>query len=99
MLNVIEASYSSLCSFISEHNQYLSYGNLVEYFNSALFITVANKEDILTYRKAKCGPKKAGFITTMGKEMLHLMELDVSNLVNRTPDMKVISGVWALQQK
>ena len=35
----------------------------------------------------------------MGKEILICMELEVYNLVDRTPDMKVISGVWALRRK
>ena len=45
------------------------------------------------------GPDKAGFIAAMGKEMLTLMELKVYDLVDRTPDMKVITGVWALRRK
>ena len=98
LLNVMKASYSLLGSFISEHNQYLSYGNLVEYLNPALFITMANKEDNSTYREVMCRPDNAGFIAAIGKEMLTLMELDVYNLVSRTPDMKVISGAWTLQQ-
>ena len=92
-------SYSSLGSFISEHNQYLSCGNLVEYLNPALFITMANKEDNPTYQEAMYGPDKAGFIAAMGKEMLTLMELNVYDLVTHTPDMKDISSIWALQRK
>ena len=86
-------------SFIAEHNQYLSYGNLVEYLNPALFMTMANKEDNPTYREAMCGPDKAGFIAAMGKEMMTLIELEVFDLVDITPDKKIISGVWALRRK
>ena len=35
----------------------------------------------------------------MRKEILNLMELDVYDLVKITPQMKIISGVWTLQQK
>ena len=99
LLNVMEASYSTMGSFIAEHNQYLSYGNLVEYLNPALVMTMANKEDNPTYKKAMCGPDKAGFIAAMGKEMMTLMELNVYDLVDTTPDKKIIPGVWALKRK
>ena len=89
----MEASYSTLGSFIAEHNRYLSYGNIVEYLNPALFMTMANKEDNPTYREVMSGPDKAGFITAMGKEILTLMELGVYDLVDITPDKKIISSV------
>ena len=60
---------------------------------------MTNKEDNPTYQEAMYRPDKAGFIATMGKEMLTLMELDVYILVICTPDTKVISGVWTLQRK
>ena len=60
---------------------------------------MANKEDNPTYQEAICGPDKADFIGAMGEEVLSLVDLDVYNSVTRTPDLKVISGVWALQQK
>ena len=44
-------------------------------------------------------PDKASFIAEMGKEMLTLMDLEFYDSVFCTPDMKVISGVWALQRK
>ena len=63
-------------------------------------MTMANKEDSLTYKEAMCGPDKAGFIfVAMGKEMMTLLELDVYDLVNITPDKKIISGFWALRRK
>ena len=89
----MEASYSTMGSFIAEHNQYLSYGNLVEYPNPALLMTLANKEDNPTHREATSGPDKAGFIAAMGKEILTLMDLDVYDLDDITPDKKIISGV------
>ena len=62
-------------------------------------IMLANKEDNPTYQEAMYGPNKAGFIAAMGEEMLIRMELEVYDLVNRTPDMKVIPGVWDLRCK
>ena len=56
LFNVLEASYSILGSFIAKHSQYLLYGKLVAYLNPALFMTMANKEDNLTYREAMSGP-------------------------------------------
>ena len=64
----MKASYSTMVSFIAEHNQYLLYGNLVEYLNPSLFMTIENKEDNPTYREAMSSPDKAGFIAAMGKE-------------------------------
>ena len=93
LLNVTEASYSTMGSFITKHNQYLSYGNIVEYLNPALFMTIANKEGNLTYREAMSGPDKSGFIAAMGKEILTLMELHVYDLVDITPEMKITSGI------
>ena len=55
----MEASYSTMGSFIAEHNQYLLYRNLVEYLNPALFMMLANKEENPTYREAMCGPKNS----------------------------------------
>ena len=97
LLNVMEASYYTLSSSIAKHNQYLSYGNLVEYLNPDLFVTMTNKEDNPTYRETMSGPNKAGFIAAMGKEVLTLMELNVYDLV--TPEMEIISAIWALQDK
>ena len=35
----------------------------------------------------------------METEILALIELNLSDIVKRKPDMNVISGVWALHQK
>ena len=53
---------------------------------------MVNKEDNPTYKEAMCCPDKAGFIAVMGKEMMTLLELDVYDLVDITPDKKIISG-------
>lgn len=52
LLNDMEVSYSLLGLLILEHNQYLSYKNLFEFLNPALFITTANKEGNPIYSEA-----------------------------------------------
>ena len=84
---------------MADHSHNLLYGNLVEYLNPALFATMANKEDHPTYTEALYGPDSCGFVCAMETEMVTLIELKVFENVPRTPDMYVISGVWALCQK
>ena len=64
-----ESTQSTLGAFAAEHCQSLSYGNLVEYLNPALFITMANKEDNPTYKEAMSGPDVSGFIAAMEDEI------------------------------
>jgi hypothetical protein len=99
LLNVCKTSYSSLGAFMSEHKKSLSYDNLVDYLNPALFITMANKEDNPTFKEAMCGPDAAGFIEAMEAEIVTLIELGVFDILERKSGMKVISGVWALKRK
>ena len=89
---------SALGAFIAEHQQNLTYDNLVEYLNSALLMTLANKEDNTTYKEAIVSPKVAGFVKAMEVEILTLVELDVFEIVPR-PKGKVVSGVWAPKRK
>ena len=98
LLDTCSSSYSSLGAFIAEHQQNLSYDNLVEYLNPALLITLANKEDNPTFKEAMISPEAAGFVSAMETEILTLIELDVFDIVPR-PQQKVISGVWALKRK
>ena len=86
-------------AFMADHSRSLSYGNLVEYLNPALFATMANKEDDLTYAEALYGPDSCGFVCAMETEILTLIELKIFNNVEQKPDMNVISGVWALCRK
>ena len=81
---------------MTDHSWNLFYGNLAEYLNPALFATMANKEDHYSYTEALFGPDSCGFIGAMETEILTLIGLKVFNLVERKPDMNVISGVWAL---
>jgi hypothetical protein len=62
--------------------------------------TMANKDDDNpTFKEAMAGPDAGGFITAMEAEILTLIELDVFKIVNRSSNMKVLSGVWALKRK
>ena len=84
---------------MADHSRNLSYENLVEYLNPALFAKIANKEDHLTYAEALYGPDSCGFIGAIETEILTLIKLKILDLVELTPDMNVISGVWALCRK
>jgi hypothetical protein len=99
LLNVCKSSYSTIGAFMSEHSKSMSYDNLVDYLNPALFITLANKEDNPTFKEAMCGPDAAGFIEAMETEIVTLIDLSVFDIVALRPNMKVISGVWALKRK
>jgi hypothetical protein len=99
LLYVCKSSYSSIGAFMTEHKKSLSYDNLVDYLNPALFITLANKEDNPTFKEAMCGPDAAGFIEAMETEIVTLIKLGVFDILERKSNMKVISGVWALKRK
>jgi hypothetical protein len=92
-------THSSLGSFISEHRRNLSKSNLLNYLNPASLITLANKEDNPTFKEAMAGPDAAGFVAAMEAEVLTLIELNVFDIVEKTNNMKVLSGVWALRRK
>ena len=99
LINMCSVTTGTMGAFMAEHSQNLSYGNLVEYHNPALFATMANKEDHPTYAEALYGPDSCGFISAMETEILTLIELKVFDLVPRETNMNVISGVWALKRK
>ena len=84
---------------MADHSQNLSYRNLVEYLNPALFATMTNKDDHPTYTEELYGPDSGGFICAMETDILTLIELNVFNIVKRKQDMNVLSGVWALRRK
>ena len=60
---------------------------------------MANKEDNPTYAEAMQGPDSAGFIAAMEVEIEILIRMNVFEIVARTDDMDVVSGIWALKTK
>jgi hypothetical protein len=97
--HVCNTTHSTLGSFIAEHRRNLTKCNLLNYLNPAALITMANKDDNPTFKEAMAGPDAAGFITAMEAEIFILIELEVFEIVERTSNMKVLSGVWALKRK
>ena len=77
-IRVMDESYASCSSFISEHNQSLLYSNLVECLNCTVFLSLWQPyKRSLTYWKLVVGgpDKKAKFIaTTMEKKILTLID-------------------------
>ena len=93
LLNMCSVPVGTIGAFMADHSQKLSYGNLVEYLNQALFATMANKEDHPTYAAALYGPDSCDFISAMEMEILILIKLKVFDLVPRESNMNVIFGV------
>ena len=103
LIHLCHDKLSTLSSLIVEHQQYLttlpSGTQLVEYFNPALYITVANQDDNPTLTEAMNGPDAAGFFKAMELELETLITMEVFTVVDREPWMKVISTVWAFKRK
>ena len=57
---------------------------------------MVNEEDHPTYAEALYGPYSSGYISAMETKILTLIELNIFNVIEREPDMNVISSVWAL---
>ena len=99
LLIVCQSVLLTFRAFVSEYSKNLSYGNLVEYLNPALFITMASKEDSLTYAKAMWRPDAARFIAVMEAEIEILIQMEVFDIVKQTADTDVLYGFWALKTK
>ena len=95
LLNLCTVTVGTMGAFIADHSQNLLYGNLVKYFNSSIFATMANKEDHSTYAEVLYGPDSCGFVSAMEIEILTLIGLNVFELIEQKQksDMNVISGV------
>ena len=99
LLNICTTKLGTLGSFIAEHQQHLSYDNLVSYLNPALLITMANKDDNPTFNEAISGPDAAGFMEAMKLELNTLIKMETFNIIDKAPWMKIISSVWAFKRK
>jgi hypothetical protein len=72
LLNICHTGITTLDAFACEAQKHVSYENghkLLEYFNPALLIAVANEEDNPTLKEAMNGPDSAGFMKAMEIEI------------------------------
>ena len=76
----------------------MSHGNLVNYLNPALLVTMANKEDNPTFMEAVNGPDAVDFMEAMKLEFSTLVEMETFDIVDKAPWMKIISSVWAFKR-
>ena len=88
----------TLGSFLSEAQKETIDGCL-EYFNPALFATLANKEDNPTWEEAMRGPDRAGYLKACEIELQTLNDLNVFTIVKREDWMSIVSSVWAFKKK
>ena len=86
-------------AFASEFRKNLDSLNLCDYFNPALLISVAGKEDNPTFTEAMNGPDSAGFLEAMKIEIGTLLRMETFDVVDQEPWMNVISSVWAFKRK
>ena len=69
LVHLCKSSYYTIEAFVVEHSKaFLACGHYLEYSNSALFITMTNKEENSTYSEALSRPDSTGFIEEMRKE-------------------------------
>jgi hypothetical protein len=102
LLNVCHTGMTTLDAFKCEIHKNITYENghqLLEYFNPALLITVANKEDNPKLKEAMNGPDAAGFMKAMEIEIETLIRMDAFVVADRESWMNVISSVWAFKRK
>ena len=109
LLTVCNTGITTLDAFKCEIQKNLSYANLtpengygiqmLEYFNPALLIAIANKEDNPTLKEAMNSPDAAGFMKAMEQEIDTLIRMEAFIVVNEQPWMNVVSSVWAFKKK
>jgi hypothetical protein len=102
LLNVCHTGMTTLDAFKCEVHKNITYENgrqLLEYFNPALLITVANKEDNPKLKEAMNGPDAAGFMKAMEIEIETLIKMEAFVVVDRESWMNVVSSVWAFKRK
>jgi hypothetical protein len=102
LLNVCNTGLTTLDAFVCEVNKNTTYENgqqLLEYFNPALLVTVADKEDNPTLKEAMNGPDAAGFMKAMEIEIETLITMSAFIVVDKEPWMNVVSSVWAFKRK
>ena len=102
LLTVCHTGLTTLDAFVSEVHKNTVYEKgqqMLEYFNPALLVTVADKEDNPTLKEAMNGPDAAGFMKAMEIEIETLIKMNAFLVVNKEPWMNVVSSVWAFKRK
>jgi hypothetical protein len=102
LLNVCHTGLTTLDAFACElHKNTVSENGqrLLEYFNPALLVTVADKEDNPTLKEAMNGPDAVGFMKAMGIEIETLIKKNAFIVVDKESWMNVVSSVWAFKRK
>jgi hypothetical protein len=102
LLNVCHTGLTTLDAFACELHKNTVYENgqqLLEYFNPALLVTVADKEDNPTLKEAMNGPDADGFMKAMEIEIEFLIKMNAFVVVDKEPWMNVVSLVWAFKRK
>jgi len=102
LLNVCHNNLTTLNAFACEVQKNITQENgykLLEYFNPALLVTVANKEDNPTLKEAMNSPDAAGFMKAMETELNTLIEMEAFIVVDKEKWMNVVSSVWAFKRK
>jgi hypothetical protein len=102
LLTMCHNNLTTLDAFASEVQKNITYTNgckLLEYFNPALLVTVANKEDNPTLKEAMNSPDAAGFMKAMETELDTLITMKAFIIVDKKNWMNVVSSVWAFKRK
>jgi Reverse transcriptase (RNA-dependent DNA polymerase) len=71
----------------------------VEEWHPMVFATMANAADTPNYQQAMNGPDADGYWVAMEEEYDTLTDKDSWEIVDRTPDMKVLGVTWAYRCK
>jgi len=102
LLNVCNNNLTTLDAFACELQKNITTTRgykLLEYFNPALLVTVANKEDNPTLKEAMNSPDAAGFMKAMETELDTLIKMKAFVIVDKKKWMNVVSSVWAFKRK
>jgi hypothetical protein len=104
LLTVCNVGMTTLDAFKCELQKNLTYENgygiqMLEYFNPALLIALANKDDNPTLKEAMNSPDSAGFMKAMEIEIDTLIRMEAFIVIDKQPWMNVVSSVWAFKRK
>jgi hypothetical protein len=102
LINVCNTGLTTLDSFKCELQKNLTHENglqLLEYFNPALLVAIANKDDNPTLKEAMNSPDAAGFLKAMEIEIDTLIQMEAFIVIDKQSWMNVVSSVWAFKRK